>query len=243
MSPTPTPAPAPTPTQPPAPARLRPTTLVEAREAMVEAAGVVAVTGAGTKAGWGPAGRLPDLVVETTGLDRLVAHNHGDLTAVVEAGLPLARLQEHLAGAGQWLALDPASEARGATVGGILAAGDAGPRRHRYGTMRDLVIGATVVLTDGAVARSGGQVIKNVAGYDLAKLLCGSFGTLGLVTEVSVRLHPRPPASTTVVVPAAPGPATALVVALAASPVVPSAVDWADGALWVRIEGPPEGVA
>src|SRR5207245_4432817 len=94
------------------------------------------------------------------------------------------------------LAIDPPDRG-GATIGGILATADAGPLRHRYGAPRDLVLGMTVVLSDGAVARSGGKVIKNVAGYDLAKLFCGSFGTLGLIASVNLRLHPRPAATVT----------------------------------------------
>lgn len=225
---------------------VQPASLAQAREVLLGAAGdgaVVVIAGAGTKADWGMPGSEPDVVLETDGLDALVAHNHGDLTAVVGAGMPLARLQRHLAAAGQWLALDPASMRRGATVGGVLAAGDAGPRRHRYGTMRDLAIGLTVVLSDGCVARSGGQVIKNVAGYDLAKLFCGSLGTLGLVAQVSLRLHPLPAASATVRIASTPLAATALVLDLLASPVVPSAVDWSGGATWVRIEGTRAGVA
>lgn len=219
--------------------------LSEARDAFLGAArdsAVVAIAGAGTKVDWGMPGTAPDLVLETAGLDSLVAHNHGDLTAVVGAGMPLARLQEHLAAAGQWLALDPASMQRGATVGGVLAAGDAGPRRHRFGTMRDLAIGLTVVLSDGCVARSGGQVIKNVAGYDLAKLFCGSLGTLGMVAEVSLRLHPLPAASATVRIASTPAEATTLVLELLRSTAVASAIDWSQGATWVRIEGTRPGV-
>jgi glycolate oxidase FAD binding subunit len=91
------------------------------------------------------------------------------------------------------LALDPPlGEGDAATLGGVLAAGDSGPLRHRYGSMRDLVVGVAVALSDGSLAKAGGKVIKNVAGYDLGKLLIGSFGTLGLVVSVTVRLHPRP---------------------------------------------------
>jgi glycolate oxidase FAD binding subunit len=108
----------------------------------------------------------------------------------VQAGVPLARAQEAFAEAGQMLALDPPGEA--ATVGGIVATADSGPIRHRYNAVRDLVVGVRVALPDGSVARAGGKVIKNVAGYDLPKLMSGAFGTLGVIVEVSVRLHPRP---------------------------------------------------
>jgi glycolate oxidase FAD binding subunit len=114
---------------------------------------------------------------------------------VLQAGVPLAKAQETFAQAGQMLALDP-PDLGGATIGGVVAAGDSGPLRHRYGVARDLVLGVTVALPDGTVARAGGKVIKNVAGYDLAKLFAGSFGTLGAIVELAVRLHPiRPTAS------------------------------------------------
>ena len=124
-------------------------------------------------------------------------HNAGDLTAVLEAGVPLAEAQRTFAKAGQMLALDPPDG--GATVGGVVAAADSGPLRSRYGGVRDLVVGMSVALSDGTRAKSGGKVIKNVAGYDLAKLFAGSFGTLGAILEVSVRLHPVPPATATAV--------------------------------------------
>lgn len=160
----------------------------------------VRARGGGTKWGWGRAVPPPDLIVETGGLTGVVEHNPGDLTAVIRAGTSLSTVQEALAGAGQMLAVDPPGpDPGGATLGGILATGDSGPLRHHYGTLRNLVLGVTVVLSDGTVARSGGKVIKNVAGYDLGKLLGGSFGTLGLVVEVAVRLHPRPRHTATVV--------------------------------------------
>jgi glycolate oxidase FAD binding subunit len=153
--------------------------------------------GAGSRAGWGGVDRPAAVPVSTAGLNRIVAHNAGDFTAVVEAGVPLAALQRRLAAEGQWLALDPPD--LGGTVGGLVATADSGPARHRYGGVRDLVIGITVALSDGTVARAGGTVIKNVAGYDLGKLFTGSYGTLGLVTEVAVRLHPLPERTATVV--------------------------------------------
>ena len=155
--------------------------------------------GGGTKLGWGRPAPEADVEVLTGQLDRVVEHNAGDLTAVLQAGVPLATAQETFAAAGQMLALDPplrgpdpAGEAA-ATIGGVVATGDSGPLRHRYGAARDLLLGITVALSDGTLARAGGKVIKNVAGYDLAKLYAGSFGTLGLIVEVVVRLHPRPP--------------------------------------------------
>jgi glycolate oxidase FAD binding subunit len=201
------------------------------------------IRGGGTKLDWGAPPAAVDVVVDTTALDRVVSHNAADMTASVGAGIPLSRLQPELAAAGQWLAVDPPAGAQGATVGGTLAAGDAGPRRLRYGSIRDLVIGVTVILADGTVARSGGQVIKNVAGYDLGKLFCGSLGTLGLVTEVVVRLHPLPACSRTVRVAVADSRAASrLAGGLRAAPLELSAVEWAAGSLWVRVEGSERGV-
>ena len=132
---------------------------------------------------------------DTRRLNRILEHNEGDFTAVLEAGVPLVEAQAAFAAAGQMLALDPPlGEGDAATIGGVIAANDSGPLRHRYGGVRDLVVGITVVLSDGTIAKSGGKVIKNVAGYDLAKLFAGSFGTLGLIARVAVRLHPAPAA-------------------------------------------------
>ena len=151
--------------------------------------------GGGTKLGWAANREPADVELSTAGLDKIVEHNAGDLTAVLEAGVPLERAQATFAEAGQMLSIDPPDD--GATIGGIMASGDTGPLRSRYGGVRDLVVGVRVALSDGTVAKSGGKVIKNVAGYDLAKLFTGAFGTLGAILEVSVRLHPLPPATTT----------------------------------------------
>jgi glycolate oxidase FAD binding subunit len=155
------------------------------------------VRGAGTKLRWAPEDAV-GVELSTAGLDRVIEHNAGDLTAVLEAGVPLAGAQEQFRSEGQMLALDP-PDPGGATIGGIIAANDSGPLRARYGGARDLVVGMRVALADGTVAKSGGKVIKNVAGYDLAKLFTGSFGTLGAILEVSVRLHPIPPVTATAV--------------------------------------------
>jgi glycolate oxidase FAD binding subunit len=142
----------------------------------------VTFVGGASKLGLGNPPERLDLVVSTEGLDQVLEHAAGDLVVRVQGGTRLADLQAALAPAGQWLALDPPEP--GATVGGVVAANASGPRRLRYGTVRDLIIGITVVLHDGTVARAGGKVVKNVAGYDLAKLFCGSLGTLGLVAAV-----------------------------------------------------------
>ncbi len=165
----------------------------ELAAALADASSTVRVRGAGTKLAW--ARGEPAVELSTVGLDSIVEHNAGDLTAVLEAGVPLARAQERFAEAGQMLALDPPD--LGATIGGVVATNDSGPLRTRYGGVRDLVVGMRVALADGTVAKSGGKVIKNVAGYDLAKLFAGSFGSLGAILEVSVRLHPNPPATAT----------------------------------------------
>jgi len=176
----------------------RPTTreaLAAALAAAGEAGSPVRFAGAGTKAGWAAPVAAHALELSTLGLDRIVEHNAGDLTAVLEAGVPLASAQETFARAGQMLALDP--PAGDATIGGIVASGDSGPLRARYGGPRDLVVGMRVALSDGTIAKSGGKVIKNVAGYDLAKLFTGAFGTLGAILEVAVRLHPLAPETAT----------------------------------------------
>jgi glycolate oxidase FAD binding subunit len=213
--------------------------------------GGVLFRGAGTKMSWAGRPHDPDLVLETAGLEQLLEHNPGDMTASAQAGMPLRALQDRLGEAGQWLALDPPTESDGATVGGLLATGESGPRRLRYGAMRDLVIGVTLVLPDGTVAHAGGRVIKNVAGYDLSKLVYGSLGTLGFIAEVVLRLHPLPDVSATIVVPASVQEATARSLALLAGPLEPAAVDWVGdprgqgppGRLAVRFEGTAAGVA
>jgi glycolate dehydrogenase FAD-binding subunit len=177
-------------------AREDPASHEEAAEVLrrcAQAGTAVRPLGGGTKFAWGNAGSGHHLELCTSALDSIAEHNEGDLTAVLEAGTPLAQAQAAFAEAEQMVALDPPlGEAEAATIGGVLATGDSGPLRHRYGAGRDLILGMKIALSDGTVARSGGKVIKNVAGYDLAKLLTGSFGTLGLILEVAVRLHPRP---------------------------------------------------
>src|SRR3954468_12375642 len=155
--------------------------------------------GGGTQLEWGGLGEPTVVDVETTGMARILEHNVGDLTAVLEAGVPLAEAQATFAEDDQMLALDPPlGEGDAATVGGMVATADSGPLRHRYGGVRDLVVGISVALSDGTLAKAGGKVIKNVAGYDLGKLFAGSYGTLGLIVSVTVRLHPYPTTTATV---------------------------------------------
>jgi glycolate oxidase FAD binding subunit len=177
-------------------ARVRetPSSRAEAGEVMRtagEAGRRVRIRGGGTKLAWGQPTEPAEIELSTERLASVAEHNKEDLTAVLQAGAPLARAQEIFAGANQMVALDPPLGPGGAaTIGGVVATGDSGPLRHRYGAARDLILGITVALSDGTVAKAGGKVIKNVAGYDLPKLFSGSFGTLGLIVEVVMRLHP-----------------------------------------------------
>ena len=118
--------------------------------------------GGGTKLGWGRSPASVDLVIETAGLDRLVAHRHGDMTATAQAGMPLMLLNRRLAEQGQYLPVDSAF--LGTTIGGMIATNDCGPLRHRFGTPRDLLIGITLAMADGRLVKAGGTVVKNVAG-------------------------------------------------------------------------------
>jgi glycolate oxidase FAD binding subunit len=146
--------------------------------------------GGGTKLRWG-GGVAPRIYVSLARLNQLIEHPWQDLTCTVQAGCTWSALQQALAVHGQFVGLDPLFQSR-ATVGGILSANDSGPLRYRYGSLRDLVIGMTIVLSDGTIARTGGKVVKNVAGYDLCKLLTGSLGSLAIITEANFRLHSLP---------------------------------------------------
>ncbi|WP_234359471.1 FAD-binding oxidoreductase [Plantactinospora sp. BC1] len=152
----------------------------------------VVFRGAGSRSDWGNPPRSLDLLVQTRRLTGVVEHAAGDLIVAVRAGTPLTELRDALAPAGQQLGLDDPTG--GASVGGMVAVNGSGPRRMLYGTVRDLLIGVTLVRADGVVAHAGGKVVKNVAGYDLGKLVTGAYGTLGLVTECVFRLHPVPAA-------------------------------------------------
>jgi glycolate oxidase FAD binding subunit len=192
------------------------------------------VEGGGSKGTWGPPPRV-DRVIGMAAFDG-VTHDAADMVAMVGAGARLAALQATLGQAGQWLALDPPHAAT-ATVGGLFATNDHGPSRLAYGSLRELVIGMTYALVDGTVARSGSRVIKNVAGYDLCKLFAGSLGTLGVVTELIVRLHPRPAAHRTLRRPCDAAEAAELAERVRASPLEPVCLDHVDGALLLRLAG------
>jgi glycolate oxidase FAD binding subunit len=154
----------------------------------------VSVVGATTKRTPAPA----DIVLATTKLTTGLDHVAGDLVATVPAGASLDSVNEALRRERQWLPLDPPRSDR-ATIGGIVATNDSGPRRHRFGAPRDLIIGIEIALVDGRLAKAGGRVVKNVAGYDLSKLMCGSLGTLAVVTSATFKLSPLAPCSRTLV--------------------------------------------
>jgi FAD/FMN-containing dehydrogenase len=138
-----------------------------------------------------------DLIVSTQRLNKIIEHEPADLIAVAQAGVRLADFNAKLAENGQWLPLDPPNDGR-ATIGGVVATGIGGPQQFGYGRPRGSVIGMKVVLADGSQIKAGGRVVKNVAGYDLCKLFTGSFGTLGIITEVNFKLRPRPAREATV---------------------------------------------
>jgi glycolate oxidase FAD binding subunit len=210
--------------------------------------------GSGTKLAWGEPPRRCDVVIDMLRMNRVLEHAAGDLVARVQAGVTMTHLAGVLGGAGQQLALDVPDAGEAArngspTIGGVLATGIAGPRRLRYGTPRDLVIGVTAVRADGVITRSGGKVVKNVAGYDLGKLFAGSYGTLGLIAEAVFRLHPLAAATAFVTDDVYGAEAVAqAVAAAAASELAPSAVEIDRPArggpvrVGVMLEGDPGGV-
>lgn len=203
----------------------------------------VTPAGGGTKQGWGhPVAAAIRLCLRR--LQRCREHAWQDLTCTVEAGCAWAAMQAELAQRGQMVALDPAWPEQ-ATVGGIVAANDSGALRLKYGSLRDLIIGMTVVLADGCIARTGGKVVKNVAGYDLHKLMTGSFGTLGVIAEVNFRLHPVEEHSLTWTAaamepPALEGPLRALLASQMSLSSMQIRADGRECALDLRVAGPPE---
>ncbi|MGN6522102.1 MAG: FAD-binding oxidoreductase [Actinomycetes bacterium] len=168
--------------------------------------------GSGSRLHWGDAPEAVDIVVDLSRQSDVIEHAAGDLVVQAQAGLPLERLQERLAEARQQLALDPYLPHTGGvadggpgsagTLGGLVSTSAAGPLRLSHGAVRDLLIGVTLVRADGVVAKAGGKVVKNVAGYDLGKLVAGSFGTLAIITETVFRLHPLPQTTCWITVPA-----------------------------------------
>ncbi len=189
-------------TTPDLPVAIHPSTAQEVAAALKRASDrreSVVIRGAGTKIDWARPAAHIDVVLDMRRLNRVLAHEHGDLTATIEAGAALRDVNQALARHRQWLPLDPPF-ADEATIGGILATNDSGPLRHRYGTPRDLVIGIQLATADGVLAKAGGRVVKNVAGYDLSKLVTGSFGSLAAIVSATFKLAPIPSASKTMVV-------------------------------------------
>jgi glycolate oxidase FAD binding subunit len=207
---------------------------VEEARAVVEIAADAGVPvipwGGGTAMSVGNPPAAPAIILGLRRLDRLLEHEPGDLTATMQAGMTMASLQAALGRHGQWLSLETPEPER-ATMGGVIASDASGPHRHLYGTARDLVIGMTVVTGEGALVRGGGKVVKNVAGYDLPKLFIGSYGTLGVIVEVTVKLRPLPEDERFVAVPFERlDQVGAAVRALMASDLIPSSVDVLDAA-------------
>lgn len=196
--------------------------------------------GAGTRMSLGFPPRAADVVLQTTRLNEIVEYEPADLTVTVQAGMTLGALQERLRAEGQMLALDPAAADR-ATIGGLIAANASGPLRLMYGTARDIVIGTRVVNADGIISKAGGRVVKNVAGYDLNKLYVGSLGTVGVIVELSFKLHPLP-ANEGMVVAAFKTAADAAkpIAALMRSPLGPAAVEVLDAG---AAGGLPDGLS
>ena len=155
----------------------------------------VVIRGGGTKIGWGRKPGSVDLVLSTKRLDAVVAHEHADLTATVQAGARLDEVNRILARHGQWLPIESAFDE--STIGGAIATNDSGPLRHRYGTPRDLLIGIRLALTDGRLIKAGGNVVKNVAGYDIGRLMSGSHGSLAAIVSATFKLSPIPAAAAT----------------------------------------------
>ena len=197
--------------------------------------------GQGSRLHWGPPvlaapGEEQPLVVSTSRLDRLLEHCTGDFTVTVQAGMPLTQLQSELAGDNQWLAIDApwgsgAADGQQGTIGGLVARGLAGGLRQRYLGVRDQLIGIGLLRADGTAARAGGKVVKNVAGYDLMRLFTGSWGSLGLITELTLRTFPRPPQRRGLLLQGALPALESLRRQALAAPLLPQRLDWWSPAL------------
>jgi glycolate oxidase FAD binding subunit len=195
--------------------------------------------GGGTRMTLGFPPTSADLVLQTERLREIVEYEPADLTVTVQAGMRLSELQATLRAEGQMLALDPAAADR-ATIGGLVAANASGPQRLLYGTARDLVIGTRVVNADGVVSKAGGRVVKNVAGYDLNKLYVGSLGTVGVIVELSFKLHPLPQAQGLLLASFESAEDAAVpIAALMRSPLGPAAVELLDAGAAAGLAGSP----
>lgn len=182
--------------------------------------------GSGSKLTWGaPVNtNLPLVLISMARLNQLVDHAAGDLTVTAQAGMKFADLQTILQRSGQFCAIDPSYDDR-ATLGGIVATGDSGALRHRYNSVRDMVLGIEFVRSDGELVKAGGRVVKNVAGYDLMKLLTGSYGTLGILTQVTLRLYPNQEASQTLFLSGDPDKLQTAIHSILNSGLTPTALD------------------
>ncbi len=187
--------------------------------------------GSGSKLHWGGlSNSTPLAVISTQRLNQLIDHAAGDLTVTVEAGMRFAELQALLAKANQFLAIDP-SYPQDATIGGIVATADTGSFRQRYQGVRDMLLGISFVRADGKLAKAGGRVVKNVAGYDLMKLFTGSYGTLGVITQVTLRVYPLPEASQTMILSGDQDAIAEAASALLKSALIPTHADIVSGAV------------
>ena len=179
--------------------------------------------GSGSKLDWGAPVSQPAVFISTECLNQVVDHAIGDLTVTAQAGIKFEALQSILRQSGQFLAIDPSCPS--GTMGGIVATGDSGALRHRYNSVRDMVLGIEFVRSDGKIVKAGGRVVKNVAGYDLMKLLTGSYGTLGILTQVTVRLYPNQEASQTILLAGDPEILQRAIQRILNSGLTPSAMD------------------
>jgi glycolate oxidase FAD binding subunit len=179
--------------------------------------------GSGSKLDWGASVTQPAVFISTEHLNKIVDHAIGDLTVTAQAGIKFETLQSILQQWGQFLAIDPSCSS--GTIGGIVATGDSGALRHRYNSVRDMVLGVEFVRSDGKIVKAGGRVVKNVAGYDLMKLLTGSYGTLGILTQVTVRLYPNQEASQTILLAGDPEILQRAIQGILNSGLTPSAMD------------------
>jgi glycolate oxidase FAD binding subunit len=209
----------------------------------------VGIEGGNTLRGLGTTPRRTDVVLSTTKLNVLLAHEYQDLTCSTQAGISLAHFAEKLAQHGQFVPID-APLRRKATIGGTIAVGWLGPRRHYYGRLRDFVIGSQVILADGTIANAGGMVVKNVSGYDMSKLYIGSFGTLGVITQLNFKTLPLPQRRRALIAKLPEGSRSKVVTQIAALAVMPVAAccvegfrksidgdDGVDGRVFILIEG------
>jgi glycolate oxidase FAD binding subunit len=193
-------------------------------------------SGLGSRLDWGAPVVQPCPILSVAKLARVLEHNPGDFTITLEAGTPLLEVQRVLATHGQWLAVDlpwgthpqadPNGPRGGGSMGGLVARGQAGGYRQRYLGLRDQLIGVALLRPDGTAARAGGRVVKNVAGYDLMRLLAGSWGALALITELSLRTLPLPPHRAGLLVQGDPEPLAQLSRALLRSTLAPERIDW-----------------